>query len=100
MVDTLHKQRRAITSLERESKKPRCNLAKKLKDYTEEDKQRVSEMVIQTQAQTTFKNHFYKWKGRVYKQMHGGAIGLRATGSLARITLDIWMKKTSALGTP
>ena len=40
----------------------------------------------------TFSNHFYKWKNAVRRQRKGGAIGLRATGSLARITMDFWIE--------
>ena len=46
----------------------------------------------------------YKWGGRLFQQQKGGAIGLRATGSLARITMDIWadmfIAKMKDLGIP
>ena len=39
----------------------------------------------------TFKNHFYKLDNQIRKQQTGGATGLRATGSLSRVTMDKWI---------
>ena len=41
---------------------------------------------------STFKNHIYTYRTSLYKQMKGGAIGLRLTGVLARIVMDCWAK--------
>ena len=39
----------------------------------------------------------YKYKNEVYKQKEGGAIGLRITGSICRIVMDRWKKKTKKM---
>ena len=44
-------------------------------------------------VKTTFRTHHYKWRGEVRRQTKGGAIGLRATGSLARNTMDTWIQE-------
>ena len=36
-----------------------------------------------------FSTHVYKWKGEIFKQLRGGCIGLRGTGSLARAIMAI-----------
>ena len=45
----------------------------------------------------TFRTHFYKWNGRVYRQSRGGPIGLRATGSAARGTMWRWRREFGRL---
>ena len=48
----------------------------------------VEEMVL-----ATFKDHFYRWDGEVYRQEQGVAMGMRASGALARWCLDDWAQK-------
>ena len=40
-----------------------------------------------------FNNHLYKWNSKILLQKKGGAIGLRATGALAKVTMDHWIKQ-------
>ena len=52
--------------------------------------------VLEIMIETCFRNHIYKWDNQIRKQRNGGAIGLRATGSLSRVTMDVWIKKFKA----
>ena len=44
-------------------------------------------------VKVTFRTHLYEWEGEFFRQIHGRPIGLRATGSLARILMDIWLQE-------
>ena len=39
-----------------------------------------------------FANHVYKFGGRFYRQVKGGPIGLRLTGTVARLVMDKWAR--------
>ena len=51
------------------------------------------EALIRSVIKITFTNHLYRWNSKLYRQAKGGPIGLRATGSCARMMMDDWMKK-------
>ena len=36
----------------------------------------------------SFNTQFYHWKGKVFKQMEGGPIGVRATGTCTKVVID------------
>ena len=59
--------------------------------YTEEDKREIMAKVLECMIGATFRNHYYKWNNQLRRQAKGGAIGLRATGSLAKTTMDKWI---------
>ena len=59
---------------------------------SERQKKLILREVIVQLTKATFGNHFYKWENKIYKQLEGGAISLRATGSIARCIMDIWCK--------
>ena len=40
--------------------------------------------------ETSFGEHIYEFNGELYKQMEGGAIGVRLTGEVAKIIMDRW----------
>ena len=48
--------------------------------------------VIEILVSTKFANHFYTYKNELFKQLKGGAIGLRLTGIVARIVMDRWSR--------
>ena len=50
-------------------------------------------MLIQIAVLTVFSNHCFKFRGRIYRQSRGGAIGLRLTSVVARIVMDTWACK-------
>ena len=52
----------------------------------------MNEKVVQVILKTTYDPHYYKFRGKIYRQAKGGAISLGATGSLARIMMDIRMQ--------
>ena len=58
---------------------------------TQEEKNLITNKVVETLTETTFGHHYYLWNGQVYRQKKGGAIGLRATGSLSRVAMDHWI---------
>ena len=43
-------------------------------------------------VETTLSQHLYKWGQHIRRQSEGGAIGLRATGSIAQVVMDDWLK--------
>ena len=67
------------------------------KNYSEEDKRRILAKVVEIMTLTTFTTHFYTWKGKIYKQAKGGAIGVRATGSIAKVAMEAWIKRLESL---
>ena len=56
-----------------------------------EQKQLLLGLVMEQLVRLIFSTHFYEWEGRLYKQVSGGPIGLRATGMVARINMDFWV---------
>ena len=56
--------------------------------FNEEDKKMIMEKVVEATIKATLNNHVYKWGERIFRQMKGGAMGLRATGSVARMAMD------------
>ena len=61
--------------------------------YTEEDKRRLLGKLVEVAVRTTFETHFYQWGGRLYRQKKGGAIGLRATGTVAKVAMEDWLRR-------
>ena len=54
-------------------------------------KKQVLGLLVEILSKATFNNHFYKWKGKIFHQRKGGAIGLRLTGVCAKVVMDKWM---------
>ena len=44
-------------------------------------------------VRTTFNTHVYRWGGKLYRQKRGGPIGLRASGTVAKVTMEVWLKQ-------
>ena len=57
---------------------------------TREEKKKLFGKVLEVLVKTTFANHIYSYRNKLYKQMNGGAIGLRLTGVVARLVMDKW----------
>ena len=74
----------SVLTITTDQKKERWKWITMPDKYTETDRRKVMESVVQILIEATFSNHFYKWGENIYKQLEGGAIGLRATGSVAR----------------
>ena len=51
--------------------------------------------VLESACGIVMKNHVYTFGGRKYKQIKGGAIGLRLTGVVARIRMDRWARRAT-----
>ena len=61
--------------------------------YSNEDKKKVLKEVIRIMVETTFSHHHYKWGNKLFRQGKGGSIGLRATGSVSRCIMDVWIEE-------
>ena len=96
--------RPTVLTVDKDSKRERWKWSKPTKLYTPDDINRVLKKVIEIAALLTFHNHFYKCGGALYRQKYGGAIGLKATWSLARLLMEHWMEeyiqKLENLGVP
>ena len=57
---------------------------------TKEEKKKMIGKVIEEAIKVTFSNHTYTYRNEFYKQIKGGAIGLRLTGVVARLVMDKW----------
>ena len=68
-------------------------------NYTDKDKEVLLQEVIRVLVKMTFDTHIYKWANKIYKQLKGGGIGLRATGSIARCVMAIFLDTLHAMMT-
>ena len=59
---------------------------------TKEERTKLFGKVLEVVITSTFKNHIYSYRNTLYKQLKGGAIGLRLTGVVARIVMDRWAR--------
>ena len=57
---------------------------------TDEERRDVIATVVSIAVKELFKNHLYTFGNKVFRQTSGGAIGLRATCAIARITMNVW----------
>ena len=65
------KNRPTIMSIEKDMKTPRWSWPKKKGDYTKEDKDQILKKVIEIQALSTFRNHYYKWGRKLHGKVQG-----------------------------
>ena len=49
--------------------------------------------IVEVMIKATFNHHYYRRDSDLYRQAEGGAIGLRATGSVARMVMGIFLRK-------
>ena len=73
--------------------KERWKFLKSPRHYNSEEVGRVMSLLVECLVKITFSTHLYLWRGEVKKQRVGGPIGLRATGSCARIVMDKWLNR-------
>ena len=57
---------------------------------TDDEKREVIATVVAIATRVLFSNHLYTFANKVYRQKSGGAIGLRATCAIARVTMNMW----------
>ena len=60
----------------------------KVEQIRPEDSLRIMAKVVEVMINACFESHIYKWDITIRRQKVGGAIGGRATGALAKITMD------------
>ena len=57
-------------------------------DLNEQDKRKLLALVVKIATRLIFRHHCYQFDGTVYRQRHGGPIGLRFTSVVACIVMD------------
>ena len=77
-------RRPTVLSAKDDEKKDRWEWKKPPKFMLSSEKKVILGKVMEIMITTTFGHHYYKWGADVLRQVTGGAIGLRATGSVAR----------------
>ena len=69
---------------------------------TEAEKKQIIAEVVSLATRAMFRNHFYKFGGRVYHQAQGGPIGLCGTCAVARMVMQSfdakWGRRLQRLG--
>ena len=58
------------------------------REYSKKEGKVLVAKAIMIGIETSFSEHVYKFNGDLYKQMEGGAIGVRLTGEVARVIMD------------
>ena len=58
---------------------------------SEAEKRKILGKVVEIAVKCTFETNFYQREGCLYRKKKGGAIGLKATGTIARIAMEDWM---------
>ena len=84
---------RTIKSIEDDQKLERWKWTKTPAMYSEEERRMLIKQVVKAMIKVTFSHHYYKWGEELYRQMEGGSIGLRATGSVARAVMAAWIEE-------
>ena len=59
------------------------------RDYTAKEGMVLVAKVIMVAIETFFGEHIYEFGGELYKQLEGGAIGVRLTGEVAKLIMDM-----------
>ena len=54
-------------------------------------------LALETAVLSVMKGHMYEFAGEVRKQLNGGPIGLRISGSLARLVMNHWTKNVRSI---
>ena len=65
-------------------------------EVTEIEKKKLVALAIKLGVIEIMGNHMYEFGGKTFVQTDGGSIGLRMTGSVARIVMDRWASKMQA----
>ena len=101
MLDRMKKQgnRPTVLTWKMENKKKRWSWQnKKMPEQMNGGEKRiVMKEVVESMTMAVFQNHFYRWEGKNFRQVTGGGIGLRATGSDSKVTMNDWAEKFEEL---
>ena len=54
------------------------------------EKREIVAEIVSMATRAMFRNHFYKFGGKMYRQASGGPIGLRGTCAVARVLWHVW----------
>ena len=60
--------------------------------FTDDEKRSLLTFALKIALSAIFKNHIYKFDGKLYRQTSGGAIGLEITGAIAKVYMAWWDK--------
>ena len=61
--------------------------------YSDVEKKSILGKVVEIAVRTTFQTHFYQWGGKIYRQQRGGPIGLKASGTVAGVAMEVWIRE-------
>ena len=61
--------------------------------YTPQEIRKIQSRVIEVATRALFENHLYKFGNQTYKQMSGGSIGDRWTGSASELVVQDWAEE-------
>ena len=62
-----------------------------------EERKTLLAKVIEIAVLSIIRNHVYSWKGQTWVQTQGVPTGLRLSGIIGRISMDVWMTKMTSL---
>ena len=60
------------------------------REYSKKEGKVLVAKAIMIGIETSFGEHIYEFNGDLYKQLKGGAIGVRLTGEVARVIMGRW----------
>ena len=86
-----------IRTVNKDEKEERWWWPKPVTFLTPEERKKVMGCVVEQLVKLVFNTHFYEWNGTIYRQVAGGPIGLRSTGSVCRIVMDHWKTEISRM---
>ena len=61
--------------------------------YSHEEKRKILGRMMEIMILTTFRSHFYKWGNKIHQQRKGGQVGLRASGVVAKVVMELWIRE-------
>ena len=67
------------------------------RQYSDQEKRLIISKVVLVATEIAFSHHIYQCQNQLYKQLRGGGIGAQLTGIVARIVMDVWTDKMSAI---
>ena len=84
-------QRPTVRTYTEEESKVRWRYVRTPEQLTQLEKKRIMSKVVGIMVRATMDNHYYKWDQDIKRQVTGGGIGLRGTGSVSRVVMDRWL---------
>ena len=67
-----------------------------LSKMPQEDNKKIISKVIEILVVTTFETHVYAWGGKIFMQSKWCPIGVRASGTVAKVAMEKWIQALEA----